>query len=82
MSGNTRDWATAQSSIIRSGFCAEDVLGGTRLFLFDEGGRFLVATRFQNIGRRNKIEDAIALFENTLLYGLDKPPVKPSPVAS
>lgn len=54
------------SPIIRSSNCAEGVLGGTKLFLYDEGGKFLVATRFQNIGRRKLLEDAITLFERTL----------------
>jgi hypothetical protein len=53
--------------IIRSSFCVPDVMAGTKLFLIDEGSKFLVATRFQNIGRRKRIEDAIALFERTLV---------------
>lgn len=52
--------------IIRSSNCAEGILGGTKLFLYDEGGKFLIATRFQNIGRRKRLEDAVALFERTL----------------
>jgi hypothetical protein len=53
--------------MIRSGFCAEGVRGGTRLFLVEDNGRFLVASRFQNIGRRAKLADAIALFERALV---------------
>lgn len=55
--------------IIRSSFCAEGVRAGTRLFLVSEGESFLVASRFQNIGRRKRIEDATALFERTLVGG-------------
>ena len=54
------------SPIIRSSNCAEGVLGGTKVFIYDEGGKYLVATRFQNIGRRKSLEAAIALFERTL----------------
>jgi hypothetical protein len=53
--------------IIRSAFCAQGVRGGTRLFLVEDNGRFLVASRFQNIGRRAKLADAIALFERALV---------------
>jgi hypothetical protein len=56
-----------KNQIIRSSFCALDVMGGTRLGLFEDGDKFLVASRFQNIGRRKRIEDAIALFERTLI---------------
>lgn len=55
--------------IIRSSFCAEGVLGGTNLFLAEDGHFFLVSTRFQIIGRRRRIEDAISLFERTLSGG-------------
>lgn len=55
--------------IIRSSFCAEGVRGGTRLFLVEDGPTFLVSTRFQIVGRRKRIEDAIALFESTLVGG-------------
>ena len=53
--------------VIRSAFCAEGVRNGTRLFLVEDNGRFLVASRFQDIGRRAKLADALALFERTLL---------------
>lgn len=53
--------------IVRSSFCADDVRGGTRLLLVEDNGRFLIATRFQTVGRRKRIEDAIALFERTLI---------------
>jgi hypothetical protein len=55
------------ANIIRSTFCAEGVRGGARLFLIDEGNGFLVATRWQNVGRRKRLEDAIALFERTVV---------------
>lgn len=55
--------------IIRQSFCAAGVRGGTKLFLIQEAGKFLVATRFQNVGRRKQIGDAIALFERTLVGG-------------
>jgi hypothetical protein len=54
-------------NIIRSGFCAEGVRGGTRLFIYDLGGKFLVASRFQNIGYRKHLADAIALYERALM---------------
>lgn len=60
---------TTEPTVIRSSFCAEGVRSGTRLFLYDEGDMFLDATRFQNIGRRERLEDAIALFERTLTGG-------------
>lgn len=53
--------------IIRSSFCANGVRSGTRLFVYDCGNKFLVASNFQNVGYRRKIEDALALFERTLL---------------
>jgi len=52
--------------VVRSAFCAEGVRGGARLFLVEDKGRFLVATRFQNIGRRDRLSDAVALFERTV----------------
>ena len=59
--------ATYNLPIIRSGFCAENVRSGTRLFVYDCGGKFLVASKFQIIGYRAHIEDALALFERTLV---------------
>lgn len=55
------------SSIIRSSFCAANVMAGTRLFLIDLGSKFMVTTRFQIIGTRKNLEAATALFERTLL---------------
>lgn len=52
--------------IIRSSNCAEGVRGGARIFLYDMGGKFLVASRWQNIGYRKDLTAAIALFERTL----------------
>lgn len=63
----TRNFNEAESTILRSGFCAEGVRNGTKLFIFDEGNKFLVATRWQNVGRRKRLEDAIDLFERTLV---------------
>ncbi len=37
--------------------------GGTRLFLYEAKDRFLVASRFQNVGYRKQIEDNPELFE-------------------
>ena len=58
---------TQFSNAIRSAFCAEGVRSGTRLFLIEDGAAFLVTTRFQIIGRRKALNDAIALFERTLI---------------
>jgi len=58
--------AFENENILRSSFCAPGVMAGTKLFLIDEGSKFLVATKFQNIGRRKRLDDATALFERTL----------------
>jgi len=55
------------NNVIRSTFCADGVRGGTRLFLVQDGASFLVATRFQTVGRRKAIENAIALFERAAI---------------
>lgn len=52
--------------VLRSTFLPLDNRGGTRIFLFEEPSGFLVATRFEEIGRRKLLEDAIKLFEYTL----------------
>lgn len=52
--------------VLRSSFCCPDVMGGTKLFLYEDGERFLVATRWHNIGRRKRLADAVELFEGTL----------------
>lgn len=57
----------AKDNAIRTSFCADGVRAGTRLFLLDVGGKFLVATRFQNIGYRKNLDAAIALFERALV---------------
>lgn len=57
----------ASTNTIRSSFCADGVRAGTRLFLLDTGGKFLVATRFQNIGYRKGLDAALALFERALV---------------
>ena len=58
---------TFSSSIIRSSFCASNIMAGTRLYLINDNNKFLVSTRFQIIGRRKRLNDAIALFERTLV---------------
>ena len=55
------------TNTIRSSFCAEGVRSGTRLFLIDLGGKFMVATRFQAIGVRKSLQAATALFERALV---------------
>ena len=57
--------------VLRSGFCAEGVRGGTRLLLTHEDGWFDVATRWETIGRCRDLNEAVRLFEAALL-GLDK----------
>jgi hypothetical protein len=57
----------ASTNTIRSSFCADGVRAGTRVFLLDMGDKFLVASRFQNIGYRKGLDSAIALFERTLV---------------
>jgi len=57
--------ATAATPI-RSSFCADGVRSGVRLFLIEDGAFFLVASKFQIVGRRKGINEAIALFERAL----------------
>lgn len=63
------DTAFTFTNAIRSGFCAEGVRGGTRLFLIEDGSSFLVTTKFQIVGRRADINRAVALYEATLMGG-------------
>jgi hypothetical protein len=54
---------------LRSGFCPENYLGGTALFLEYSNGWYRVCTRWQELKRRRKLEDAAKLFENVQMYG-------------
>ena len=54
------------SEVLRTTFCMEGVLGGTKLFLlFDEGRArpFTVTTRFQTWGSFKSLEKAVERFE-------------------
>lgn len=60
-------FAATTTNTIRSSFCADGVRGGAHLFLVDLGNKFQVSTRYERLGSRQKIEDAIALFERALV---------------
>jgi hypothetical protein len=56
------------SNTLRSSFTQESSrFAGHKLFLIDIGDKFMVCTRFQWVGRRKSLSDAIALFERTLV---------------
>jgi hypothetical protein len=54
---------------LRSGFLPEEYLAGTAVFLEYSKGWYRVCTRWQELKRRKRLEDAIKIFENVQLYG-------------
>jgi hypothetical protein len=55
---------------LRSSFLPEGDLAGTALFLEYENRWYIVRTRWQNLARRRRIEDAAKLFERLEMFGI------------
>lgn len=54
---------------LRSGLLPENFLAGSAVFLEYERGWYIIRTRWQNLARRRKLEDAAKLFEDVQMYG-------------
>ena len=52
---------------LRSTYLPPDIMSGSKIYLIEEGDWFTVLTVWQIIGRRKRLNDAIALFERTLV---------------
>jgi len=56
--------------VLRSGYCPDNCLAGTALYLEYKAGWYTVGTRWQILKRRRSLAAAVKMFEAVQMYGL------------